>query len=510
LCLWPFRKSYAILKDPLMKKVPMLSSTGISGLDEIVKGGLPSNRLYLLRGEPGVGKTTLAMQFLLEGLKKGEPGLYVTLSETRTEIEDIASSHGWDLTGLSIFELSALEQELAENAENTLFHPSEIELNRTTELLLRKIDEIQPVRLVLDSLSELRLLSDSALRYRRQMLALKQYFAGRQITVMFLDDHTEGGDLHVQSIAHGVISLESVASDYGAERRRVKVSKLRGVGFRGGYHDAVIVGGGLKVFPRLIAAEHVAGFKAGQLKTGLEHLDRLLGGGIHRGTSCLVLGPPGSGKSSLVSHFAVHSAAQGEKVFACLFEETIRNALTRARNIGQPLQKYVREGMIELRQLDPGELAPGQFVDLITNAVERDGVKVVVIDSLNGYLQAMPDVKFLSIQLHELLTFLSHRGVVTLMTVAQQGILGPAMISPVEITYLADTVFLLRYFEYRGEICKAISVLKKRIGEHEATLRQIQIDRKGIRVGQVLHNFEGVLTGVPRFVGAEGDILSKR
>ena len=493
-----------------MKTLQTLCPIGVDGLDEIVKGGLPSDRLYLLRGDPGVGKTTLALQFLLEGRRRGENGLYVTLSETKVEVQDIAASHGWDLSGLSIFELSALEQELAKNAENTFFHPSEIELNKTTDLLLRKIEEAKPKRLVLDSLSELRLLSDSALRYRRQMLALKQYFAGREMTVMFLDDHANGGDLHVQSIAHGVITIETLSSDYGAERRRVKVNKLRGVNFMGGYHDAVIQPGGLRVFPRLVAAEHVKDFKAGQIKTGIDHLDRLIGGGLDRGTSCLFLGPPGSGKSSLAAQFAITAAERGEKTLICLFEETKKVALARAKSMGMPLQKYVEAGTIELRQLDPGELAPGQFVDLVTEAVEKGKVKILLIDSLNGYLQAMPDVRFLNIQLHELLTFLSHRGIVTLLTVAQQGIMGSTMVAPVELTYLADTVMLLRYFEHHGEIRKAISVLKKRTGKHETTIRQILMDGKGIQVGEVLRDFEGVLTGVPTYTGSAPEILKKR
>ena len=493
-----------------MKLSTPLCPVGIGGLDEILKGGLPSHRLYLLRGDPGVGKTTLALQFLLEGQRRGERGLYVTLSETKEEVQDIAASHGWDLEGLAIFELSALERALAENAENTIFHPSEIELNKTTDLLLRMIEEAAPARLVLDSLSELRLLSDSALRYRRQMLSLKQYFAGRDITVFLLDDHANGGDLHVQSIAHGVITIETVSSDYGAERRRLKVNKLRGVDFMGGYHDAIIVPGGLRVFPRLVASEHIADFQDGLATSGIEHLDHLLGGGLDRGTSCLFLGPPGSGKSSLAIQFAVAAAARGEKVMACLFEETKKVALARARSIGLPLQKYIDEGVIELRQLDPGELAPGQFVDMIIDSVEKNDVKVVLIDSMNGYLQAMPDVRFLTIQLHELLTFLSHRGVVTLLTVAQQGILGTTMIAPVELTYLADTVVLLRYFEQQGEIRKAISVLKKRAGLHETTIRQMQMDGKGIQVGETLCDFEGVLTGTPHFKGDGQDLLKKR
>jgi len=490
--------------------IPPLASVGIPGLDEILKGGLPANRLYLLRGHPGVGKTTLAMQFLLEGMRRGEKGLYVTLSETKAEIADIAVSHGWDLGGLGIFELSALEQEMAESAQNTIFHPSEIELNKTTELLLRKIEEAAPKRVVFDSLSELRLLADSPLRYRRQMLALKQYFAGRETTVLFLDDHASGSDLQVQSIAHGVVTIEAITSDYGAERRRVKVDKLRGVNFMGGYHDAIIVPGGMIVFPRLVAAEHKKSYKAGQIKSGIEHLDKLLGGGIDRGTSCLFLGPAGTGKSTLAGQFAVTAASKGEKVLILLFEETTKMAVTRAAGVGLPLQKYIDSGKIEMRQLDPGEFAPGQFVNMVTETVEHGDVKVVLIDSLNGYLQAMPDVKFLNIQFHELLTFLSHHGVVTMMTVAQHGILGAGMTTPIDLTYLADSVLMLRYFEQAGEIHKAVSVLKKRIGRHESTVRQIITDSKGIRVGDALKEFQGVLTGTPTYRGDERKMIKER
>lgn len=494
-----------------MKPTLPLCSTGIAGLDEILKGGLPPNRLYLIRGEPGVGKTTLAMQFLLEGERVGEHGLYISLSETSDEIEDIAQSHGWDLGQLAIFELSALEQQLAEESQNTIFHPSEIELNRTTELLLKKIDEARPRRLVLDSLSELRLLSDTPLRYRRQMLALKQFFSGRAITVMLLDDHAvTAADHHVQSIAHGVITLDIVASDYGSEHRRLKVNKLRGVNFTGGYHDAVMVPGGLEVFPRLVAAEHKVPFEQVQVKSGIGQLDELLGGGIERGTSCLILGPAGTGKSTITTHFAANAVQRGEHVLLCLFEEAQRTLITRAASMNSPLEQAIASGGIDVRQIDPGELAPGQFVHQVMEAVEKKQVRVVIIDSLNAYLQAMPDVKYLAIQLHELLAFLSHRGVITFMTVAQQGIVGSHMTSPVDLTYLADTVLLLRYFEQEGHIRKAISVLKKRIGRHETTIRELRIDQQGLRVGEPLEQFFGVLTGVPSFKGEKHQMLPDR
>ncbi|HSI82587.1 MAG: ATPase domain-containing protein [Candidatus Methylacidiphilales bacterium] len=493
-----------------MTKSPKLCATGIYGLDEILKGGLPANRLYLLRGNPGVGKTTLAMQFLLEGERQGENGLYVTLSETKEEIEDIALSHNWDLGKLAIFELSALEHQLQESAQNTIFHPSEIELNKTTELLLKMIEEANPRRVVLDSLSEFRLLSDSSLRYRRQMLALKQYFAGREITVLLLDDHAGGNDLQVQSIAHGVISLETITSEYGSERKRVKVDKLRGVNFLGGYHDTVIFPGGLTVYPRLVARDHSSNFHQGLLSSGIKHLDELLGGGLDWGTSCLFLGPAGCGKSSLANQFAVSAAAKDHKVLILLFEESRSIALARANGIGSDLEAQIAAGKVELRQLDPGELAPGQFVNMITDAVEKDGVRVLLIDSLNGYLQAMPGIKYLNIQLHELLAFLNNRGVLTMVTVAQQGIMGSGMTTPVDMTYLADTVLLLRYFEQEGQIKRAVSILKKRIGHHETTIRQIQTNSHGIQVGEVLSEFHGVLSGTPVFTGDRRSILKQQ
>lgn len=490
---------------------PEKSRTGISGLDEILRGGLPANRFYLLRGEPGVGKTTLALQYLLAGVAQGEPALYITLSETKDEVLAVAESHGWNLDQIAIYELSALEQQLAQDSQNTIFHPSELELNKTTDALLAEITRVAPKRLVLDSLSELRLLADSALRYRRQMLALKQFFAGKNITVLLLDDHAgaAGGDVHVQSIAHGVVTLEQLASDYGAERRRIRINKLRGVNFAAGYHDAVIVPGGLRVFPRLVAAEHHREFDAAPLKSGVEALDALVGGGLDRGTSSLLLGPAGTGKSTFAMQFAVAAATRGEKVFAYLFEENRRTLLARSKSIGLPVRELIEAGRIALRQIDPAELSPGQFVHLVQQNVEEEKARVVLIDSLNGYLQAMPDAKFLTIQLHELLAFMNQHGVVTLMTVAQHGLLG-TMKTPVDLTYIADTVILLRYFEQGGGIRKAVSVIKKRIGPHENTIREFLLDEHGLRVGAPLEEFQGVLTGVPTFIGNSSKMLPEQ
>jgi circadian clock protein KaiC len=490
--------------------IETFSPTGIAGLDEILKGGLPENRLYLLRGSPGVGKTTVALQYLLQGVERGESTLYIALSETRGEILSVARSHGWDLSKISIFELSALERQLAEEAQNTVFHPADVELNKTTHLLLQRIQQVKPRRLVLDSLSELRLMSDSALRYRRQMLSLKQFFAGEQMTVILLDDHsTEAGDLHVQSIAHGVITLEQIVSDYGSEKRRVKVNKMRGVGFLGGYHDAVIVRGGMKVFPRIIASEHGRDFVRDMIGSGIPELDALVGGGLHRGTSCLLLGPAGTGKSSIALQFAESIARRGERVLMCIFEESLETMKARAASIGLKVDDLIDRGIIEVIQVDPAELSPGEFVHLVTHRISNQEIRLVVIDSLNGYMQAMPDVKFLNIQLHELLSFLSRHGVLTLMTVAQHGLVGQ-MQTPVDLTYLADSVILLRYFEQGGRIKKAISVIKKRIGRHEDTIREFRIDSAGIRLGAPLSAFHGVLTGNPTFEGESGQMLKDR
>ena len=495
------------MKKPTARKKTL---TGIAGLDSILSGGLPANRLYLVKGDPGVGKTTLALQYLLAGQAKGERCLYITLSETIDEINAVAESHGWNLDQLSIFELSALEHQLAQETQNTVFQPSEVELNNTTELLLKRIREVRPSRLVIDSLSELRLLSDTALRYRRQMLALKQFFAGRNMTVLMLDDHTGpgGGDLHVQSIAHGVITIEQLETDYGADRRRVKINKLRGVNFLGGFHDAVIAPGGLKVFPRLVAAEHHLDFKPSLLSSDIDALDALLGGGLDRGTSALLVGSAGTGKSSVALQFAAAAARRGEKVMVYLFEENLRTLKARATSLGLKLDPFIRKGLIHFLQIDPAQLAPGQFVERVRSAVEEDDVRLVIIDSLNGYLQAMPNIKFLEIQLHELFSFLAHHGVLSIMTVAQHGTMG-LMNTPLDLTYLADTVILLRYFEEAGRIRKAVSVVKKRIGHHEDTIREFRLSGAGLHVGKPLEEFEGILTGVPTFKGSGRKMLPR-
>jgi circadian clock protein KaiC len=472
--------------------------TGVVGLDSIIRGGFPRGRLFLIEGDPGVGKTTLALQFLMEGVRLGERVVYVTLSETKEEVHAVAASHEWSLAGIDIYELASPDA-LMGDEQNTLFHPSEVELAETTKAVLDLCTRIKPQRVVLDSLSEIRLLAQSPLRYRREVLALKQYFAGRGCTVLLLDDRSSTtGDSHLQSIAHGVLSLEQLAPLYGAHRRRVRVTKMRGVSFRGGYHDFEIRHGGLKVYPRLVAAEHVRPFERGAVSCGVAGIDAMLGGGLDRGTSTLLLGPAGTGKSSIATLWASALVARGEKVAIYAFDEGLGTMTARARSLGYDIQPHIDAGTILARQVDPAEIPPGQFTDEVRDAVEHQGVRAVVIDTLNGFLNAMPNESFLVLQLHELLSFLAQQGILTIVVMSQHGLVGAAMNSPTDISYLADTVLLLRHFEAHGELKKAISVLKKRTGRHEHTIREMKLGKDGVTVGEPLTRFQGVLTGVPR------------
>ncbi len=488
---------------------------GIAGLDDILRGGFPPCCLHLIAGTPGAGKTTLAMQFLLAGARAGESCLYVTLSETRREIETVARSHGWDLSGIHIRELVPSERNLSADAQLTVFSPSELELGETTEAMIREVQELKPRRVVLDSLSELRLIAQSSLRFRRQILALKQFFSGQDCTVLLLDDRSgTAGDGHLESIAHGVVSLEQIANQYGAERRRLRVVKMRGVAFRGGYHDFVINRGGLDVFPRLVPAEHHAGFPEGELASGDAALDALLGGGLPMGTSTLLMGPAGTGKSTVATQFAVAAARRGQRAAFYIFDENIATFCSRSRKLGLPVEEYVESGLISIQQVDPAELSPGELAASIQRAVEGTDdagqpAGVVVIDSLNGYLNAMPEERFLIAQMHELLAYLGNKGVVTLQTVAQSGLMGSGMTSPVDTTYLADNVVTFRYFEWNGQVRRAISVTKKRSGAHERTIRELKVTGRGIEIGEPLEGFQGVLAGVPTYVGAGKELMTK-
>jgi circadian clock protein KaiC len=482
---------------PESAATPNLCPTGIEGLDHILEGGLTAHRLYLIEGDPGAGKTTLALCYLLEGARRGERGLYLTLSETREEVNDVATSHGWSLDGINIRELVASEEALAADSQYTMYHPAETELVETTNAMINEVERVKPNRVVIDSLSELRLLAQSPLRYRRQILALKQFFTGRQCTVLLLDDRTsDDTDLQVRSIAHGVITLEQLSPEYGAERRRLRVVKLRGKKYRGGFHDFTIIKGGLDVFPRLVAAEHRKDFPREKVASGVKALDSLLGGGLDRGTSTLILGPAGSGKSTVALQYVAAAAARGENAAVFAFDESRGTLLARTNGMGIPLEEQIASGRVNVQQVDPAELSPGEFVQIVRREVERRKCRVIVIDSLNGYLNAMPEERFLNIQLHELLTYLGQQGVSTILVVAQHGLMGH-MQSPVDVSYLADSVVLLRYYEFGGRVRKAISVVKKRGGSHEETIRDLKMTRQGISVGEPLEEFHGILTGVP-------------
>lgn len=475
-----------------------VASTGIEGLDYILLGGFPRNHVYLLQGDPGVGKTTLGLQFLLEGARNGEKALYITLSETESELQAVARSHHWDMSRIVVYEHLIGEHSLTED-DTTVFYPAEVELGQTVKALLEAVERVKPQRVVLDSLSEIRLLAQSTLRYRKQILALKQFFATRNITVLMLDDRTaEYNDLQLQSVPHGVIELERVTPVYGAARRRMQLVKVRGLNFRDGYHDFNIKTGGIVVYPRLVAAEerHVG---AGEetLSSGVSELDDMLGGGIDRGSSTLIMGPAGCGKSALATQYAVGAAERGEKAAMFIFEESVASLYNRSHSLGMPLRKHVEAGLITVRQVDPAQLQPGEFAHLVRKSVD-DGVRVLVIDSLNGFLNAVPEEKFLLLHLHELLSYLGQNGVATILVFAQHGLVG-TMHAPVDVSYLADCVLLLRYFEAQGRIRKAVSVVKKRGGMHDTAIRDFAMSGGGLAIGSALVDFRGVLTGVPTF-----------
>jgi circadian clock protein KaiC len=485
-----------------------LARTGIAGLDEILNGGLPRRHLYLIDGSPGTGKTTLGLQFLLEGAKQGEKGLYVTLSESEEELRLVADSHGWDLAGIEIFQLASDQPEHADEGY-TLFHPAEVELQQTIDTVLARVEELNPGRVVFDSLSEMRLLAREPLRFRRQILAMKQFFSGRNSTVLLLDDKTSPeGDLQLHSLAHGVIVLEHISLEYGSERRRLQVTKIRGATFRGGYHDFRITRGGLKVYPRILHDTPNGDFTQQTLRSGSQRLDDLLGGGITCGTSMLITGAAGTGKSVLCSQYASAALARGEKVLFYLFDERYSTFRLRTNALGLTIDNAVDSGQLRIQQVEPTDLSPGEFASQVVGFVEEQKVTLVVIDSINGYMQSMPEERLLPIQVHELLSFLSNNGVTSIMTLVQHGIFGHPVQEDAEVSYLADTVVLMRYFEVNGAVRQAISVVKKRSGNHERMIREFRVGRGGLLVGDPLSQFQGVLTGVPRYVGSLTPLMS--
>ncbi len=484
------------------------AKTGVEGLDDILVGGFTRRHVFLLEGSPGTGKTTIALQFLLEGANLNERCLYISLSETAEELRDSAASHGMELgDGIEIFELVPPESLLDADQQQSLLYSSDLELGETTKLIFEAFERIRPQRVVIDSLSEIRLLAQSSLRYRRQILALKHFFSRSDATVLLLDDMTSDNlDKTVHSVVHGVIHLEQLAPDYGSERRRLRVIKYRGQSFRGGYHDFVIKTGGVAVFPRLRAIEHKTGFDRTTLSSGIREFDDLLGGGLERGSSTLLIGPAGTGKSLFALQFVDAAVKRGEKAAIFIFDEELGLLFTRTKSMGIDLEKMSDEGLIHIEQLDAAELSPGEFAQRVRDRVASYDAKTVVIDSINGYQASMPQENALILHMHELLQYLNRQGANTFLTVAQHGLVGD-MKSPVDVTYLADSVILLRYFEALGKVRRAISVVKKRTGRHEETIREFRITNTGLTLGGPLSGFQGVLRGVPTFVGEKQPLL---
>jgi circadian clock protein KaiC len=483
------------------------AETGVAGFDEILAGGLSRGHVFLIEGAPGSGKTTLAMQFLMEGARAGEATLYVTLSETEKELRDSAASHGWIIPPeIEIFELIPPESLLDSDQQQSLLYSSDLELGEATKQIFEAVERVKPKRIVLDSLSEIRLLAQSSLRYRRQILAIKHYFSRMSATVVLLDDLTAGvDDKTVHSVAHGVFHLEELAPAFGAERRRVRIKKYRGQKYRGGYHDFTITKGGLNIFPRLVAAEHRTKFDRKKISTGIADFDALLGGGVDTGSSTLILGPAGTGKSLIAIGFAMSAVKRGERAALFVFDEELGLLFDRMKGLGFDLEAAQKSGALTIEQVDAAELSPGEFTHRVCRAVDSRGIKTVIIDSLNGYQASMPEENSLILHVHELLQYLNRQGATTFLTVAQHGLVGD-MQAPVDVTYLADTVILLRYFEAMGSVRRAMSVIKKRSGSHESTIREFVLSNEGLAVGAPLTAFHGVLRGVPTYTGSDGGL----
>ncbi|WGS54343.1 AAA family ATPase [Paraburkholderia sp. D15] len=475
-------------------------SSGIEGIDDILGGGLTPRRMYLVEGAPGTGKTTLALQFLLKGVQENQVGLYITLSETRDELISVADSHGWDLSRFTILELLS-DEGLDPQYEQSVLHPAEVELGETVRNVIQQVAELKPARIVLDSLSELRLLSQNQLRYRRQILALKRYFATRECTVLLLDDNTaDPGDIQLHSIAHGVITLDNLVHDYGGNRRRLRIAKMRGIKFREGYHDFTLDTGGIDVYPRLVAAEHHQEFSADILSTGTPGLDALLGGGLIPGTNALLIGPSGVGKTTTVVSCLVAALKRGQRCVYYVFDETLSTLTIRCATLGMDLAPHIESGLLTLRQIDPAEISPGEFASDVRESVEQKGVQYVAIDSLNAYLQAMPGERYLLLQMHELLGYLNQQGVITMLVLGQHGIIGEIQ-NNIDISYLSDIVVLFRYFEHQGEVLTAVTAVKSRASAHERSIRQFRLSHRGVEVGEALRDFEGILSGLPAYRG---------
>jgi circadian clock protein KaiC len=487
---------------------PERVSSGIVGLDDILGGGFPKDHMYLVEGDAGAGKTTLGLQYLLDGKRRGEKVLWITMSETERELQEAAASHGWSLEGLDICNLAVSEESLQADSQYTFFSPADVELNDTTKSVLRAIDTVRPTRVVFDPFSDIRLLARDPLRYRRQVLALREYFTGKGCTVLLMQESGRGqpGDLQAEALVHGYLTLQQDSPEYGGQRRRLRVHKMRGIPFRDGYHDFSIITGGLEVYPRLVAAEHFDNRPEEIVSSGLASIDALLGGGVERGSSVLLLGPAGVGKSTLMAQYASASVQRDEDAIIYLFDETTRAFVARGEGLGISVRRYLESGKLKIRHIESAEFSPGEFTHMVRRDVEEDGARLIAIDSLSGYLSAMPEDRFLTTHLHELLTFLSYKNVLSLVTLGQHGILGENLQSPVDISHLADTVLMLRYFEAFGAVKRALSVVKKRSGPHEVFIREMTIGPIGIHVGEPLREFQGVLSGRPEYVGEVSDL----
>ncbi|PWC90822.1 circadian clock protein KaiC [Azospirillum sp. TSH100] len=497
-------------KEPLVPKpIPIEKvQTGIPEFDLILRGGLPRGRIHLLEGAPGTGKTTIALQLLIQARSDGRKGLYITLSENAAELETTAASHGWSLDGFPVFDIVPIEAQL--DRQQSVLYPSEVELGETIRLIIDRIERENPEILVIDTVSELRLLAQDQLSYRRQILALKQFLQGRRCTTLILDDLThQDGTTDLHSLAHSVIVLEQIERTYGAARRRLRIAKMRGADYQSGWHDFAITRSNVLVFPSLIAEEHRSDFEPATMESGLPALDELMGGGLTHGTTTMLVGPSGVGKSSIALQYVTAAFKRGEHAAYFSFDENFKTLELRSIALGIDIKDAVEQNRVGWQRANPSRLSPGQFVWQVRREVEDRGARIVVIDSLNSYLSTMPEEKALTLQMHELLTYLNNKGVVTILVLAQQGIIGDVQ-NPVDLSFMSDTVVLLRFFEAGGEVRKAISVVKKRTGIHELSIREFRLFPDGMQVGPRLMDFRGVLTGVPDYRGPAEPLLNGR
>jgi circadian clock protein KaiC len=476
-------------------------STGIQGLDEILGGGLPPGQIYLVEGESGAGKTTLGLQFLLAGQRRGERTLWITLSETERQLRQTAQSHGWSLDGIEVCNPITADGVRHGEEKYSFFSPADVELEQIRQAIVAATERVRPSRVVFDPFSDVRHLAREVLHYRRQVLSLREFFNEHGCTVLLMQELTRGtaGDLQAEALVHGYMTLHQDAPEYGGQRRRVRVHKMRAMRFRDGYHDFSIQTGGIEVYPRLLAPPHVDKHPEQAISSDVVELDSLLGGGMDRGSSLLIMGAAGVGKSTLATQYAVAGARRGEKAIVFIFDESVRSFRARAEKLGFPIAALLEDGTLTLLQVDTAEVSAGRFTNMVMQAVEG-GVRTVVIDSLTGFLNSMPEERFLVAYLHELLTTLGQRDVLTILTLAQHGLVGEVA-APIDLSFLSDTVLLIRYFEAFGKIRRAISAVKKRAGAHENTVREMRIEAGGIHIGEPLTHFQGVLSGVPRFTG---------